>query len=75
MYRTASNHPVQARIAGGGAVAAGHERSGYRDRLTDECRRVARLTPEEDAAAAGFARLAERTEGWRQIPKPSGAAS
>jgi hypothetical protein len=37
----------------------------YRDRLADECRRLARMTPEEDAAAAGFARLAGRTEGWR----------
>jgi len=38
---------------------------GYRDRLADECRRLARLTPEEDATAADFARLAGRTEGWR----------
>jgi hypothetical protein len=38
---------------------------GYRERLADECRRLARLTPVEDAIAADFARLAERTEGWR----------
>jgi hypothetical protein len=38
---------------------------GYRDRLADECRRLARLTPQEDAMAADFARLARRTEGWR----------
>jgi hypothetical protein len=38
---------------------------GYRDRLADECRRLARLTPGEDAIAADFARLAGRTEGWR----------
>ncbi len=38
---------------------------GYRARLAKECRRLARLTPEEDAAMAGFAHLAERTEGWR----------
>jgi hypothetical protein len=37
----------------------------YRARLADECRRLARLTPEEDAMAADFARLAGRTEGWR----------
>jgi len=39
--------------------------AGYRDRLAEECRRLARLTPEEDATAADFARLAGRTEGWR----------
>jgi hypothetical protein len=38
---------------------------GYRDRLAEECRRLARPTSEEDALAAGFARLAGRTEGWR----------
>jgi hypothetical protein len=38
---------------------------GYRDRLVDECRRLARLTPDEDALAVDFARLAGRTEGWR----------
>lgn len=37
----------------------------YRERLADECRRLARLTPEDDAIAADFARLAERTEEWR----------
>ncbi len=37
----------------------------YRARLADECRQLAHLTPEEDAAAADFARLAEQTEGWR----------
>lgn len=37
----------------------------YRDRLVHECRRLARLTPEEDTTAADFARLAGRTEGWR----------
>jgi uncharacterized protein (DUF433 family) len=37
----------------------------YRDRLADECRRLARLTPEEDTTAADFARLAGRKEGWR----------
>lgn len=37
----------------------------YRDRLAEECRRLARLTPEEDAIAADFARLAVRTEEWR----------
>nr|WP_294556977.1 antitoxin MazE-like protein [uncultured Rhodopila sp.] len=38
---------------------------GYRKRLADECRQLARLTAEEDTMAAGFARLAEQTEGWR----------
>jgi Protein of unknown function (DUF3018) len=37
----------------------------YRARLADECRRLARLTREEEAIAAGYARLAARTEGWR----------
>jgi hypothetical protein len=37
----------------------------YRNRLADECRRLARLTDEEDDMAADFARLAERTEEWR----------
>ena len=38
---------------------------GYRARLADECRQLARLTAEEDALAADFARLSEQTEGWR----------
>jgi antidote-toxin recognition MazE-like antitoxin len=37
----------------------------YRARLTDECQRLAQLTHEEDAIAADFACLRERTEGWR----------
>jgi hypothetical protein len=37
----------------------------YRARLTEECRRLARLTPAECVMAGGFARLAERSEGWR----------
>jgi hypothetical protein len=37
----------------------------YRARLADECRRLARLTPDESAVADGFARLAGRMEGWR----------
>ena len=37
----------------------------YRERLTDECRRLARLTRDESSLARGFARLAGRTEGWR----------
>jgi hypothetical protein len=37
----------------------------YRARLADECRRLARLTPDEDAMATDFARLAGRAEGWR----------
>jgi hypothetical protein len=37
----------------------------YRDRLAEECRRLALLTHDEDAVASGFAALAERTEGWR----------
>ena len=42
--------------------------AGYRARLADECRRLARLTSEEDAIAADYAVLAERTEGWRVRP-------
>lgn len=38
---------------------------GYRDRLAQECRRLARLTQDEETVAQGFADLAERTEGWR----------
>ena len=37
----------------------------YRARLAEECRRLANLTPDEETAASGFARLARRTEGWR----------
>jgi hypothetical protein len=38
---------------------------GYRARLADECRRLADLTPDEDAMAADFAKLAGQAEGWR----------
>ena len=37
----------------------------YRARLADECRRLAQFTPEGTSMAAGFARLAGRTEEWR----------
>jgi hypothetical protein len=37
----------------------------YRARLAEECRRLAQLTPDEDAMASGFAHLAEQTGGWR----------
>jgi hypothetical protein len=37
----------------------------YRARLAEECRRLAQLTPDEDAMAASFARRAARTEGSR----------
>ena len=37
----------------------------YRNRLSDECRRLAKLTADEDASASGYADLAGRTEGWR----------
>ena len=37
----------------------------YRARLAEECRRLARLTPEEDAIADDFAQLAAQTGGWR----------
>jgi hypothetical protein len=37
----------------------------YRARLAEECRRLARLTADEEAVATGFARLAARTDGWR----------
>lgn len=37
----------------------------YRARLTDECHRLAHLTPDEDTMAGSFAQLAGRTEGWR----------
>jgi hypothetical protein len=37
----------------------------YQARLADECRRLAEMTPDENALAAGFARLAGRAEGWR----------
>jgi hypothetical protein len=48
---------------------------GYRDRLADECRRLAQWTHKENPAVAGFARLTGRTEGWRQVPKPDDAGS
>jgi hypothetical protein len=37
----------------------------YQARLADECRRLAQLSPEEDAIADDYAQLAGRTEGWR----------
>ena len=37
----------------------------YRARLAEECRRLAQLTPDDDAMARGFAHLAGQTEGWR----------
>lgn len=43
---------------------------GYRVRLAEECRRLAQLTPEEEAIAAGFARLSGRIDGWGQNPRP-----
>jgi hypothetical protein len=36
----------------------------YRARIADECRPLARLTPDEAAFATGFARLSRQTEGW-----------
>jgi len=37
----------------------------YRAQLAEECRRLARLTPEEDALAEDFAELAGRAEEWQ----------
>ena len=37
----------------------------YRARLADECRRLAHLTPAEDAMAADFAALVGQAEEWR----------
>jgi Protein of unknown function (DUF3018) len=37
----------------------------YRARLAEECRRLALLTPEEDAIADDYAQLAAQTSGWR----------
>ncbi len=39
--------------------------AGYRARLTEECRRLAKLTPDDEAMADGFAALAQHTTGWR----------
>ena len=36
----------------------------YQARLPEECRRLAELTPEEDAPAADFAELAAREDAW-----------
>ncbi|HEX3574928.1 MAG TPA: antitoxin MazE-like protein [Rhodopila sp.] len=41
----------------------------YRARLVEECRRLANLTREEATMAAGFGKLADRTDGWRQHPR------
>lgn len=38
---------------------------GYRERLAEDCRQLARLTPEETAIADDFAARAGQTEGWR----------
>jgi hypothetical protein len=37
----------------------------YQARLAEECRRLAHLTPEEDALAEDFAELAGRAGEWR----------
>jgi hypothetical protein len=37
----------------------------YRARLADECRRLSRLTPDEEAMAAAFEQNASETPGWR----------
>jgi hypothetical protein len=37
----------------------------YQARLAEECRRLADLTSDENAVAAGLARLAGRSKGWR----------
>jgi hypothetical protein len=36
----------------------------YRARIAEECRHLAHPTPDEEAIADGFARLARHTEGW-----------
>nr|WP_294501053.1 antitoxin MazE-like protein [uncultured Rhodopila sp.] len=38
---------------------------GYQTRLAEECKQLGQLTPDEDTMMTGFARLAERTEGWQ----------
>jgi Protein of unknown function (DUF3018) len=37
----------------------------YRARVADECRRLSKLTSDEDRMADGFAELAGRIPGWR----------
>lgn len=37
----------------------------YRTRLADQCRRLARLTSDEEAMAAGFEQEAAQIPGWR----------
>jgi Protein of unknown function (DUF3018) len=37
----------------------------YRARLADECRRLSRLTPDEETMAAAFEQNAGETPGWR----------
>jgi antidote-toxin recognition MazE-like antitoxin len=37
----------------------------YQAQLAEECRRLARMTDEENAIAAGFAKLAGRVEEWQ----------
>jgi hypothetical protein len=37
----------------------------YRARLADECRRLSRLTPDEEAMAVAFEQNAGETPGWR----------
>ena len=39
--------------------------SAYRARVAEECRRLSKLTPDEERMADGFAELAERIPGWR----------
>jgi hypothetical protein len=37
----------------------------YRARIADECRRLAKLTPDQEAMVEAFERNAGETPGWR----------
>ncbi len=39
--------------------------AAYRARLADECRQLAKLTPDDEAMASGFETLAQHIPGWR----------
>ncbi len=52
------------------AVRTVHRILYERQRLSKQCQSLARLTANEDAAAAGFASLVARTDGWRRLPDP-----
>ena len=66
--RSSSRIPAQAGPAPGRLWLPDVNDPACRARLAEECRRLARLTPDADVKAGDFAQLAGRSEGWRWKP-------